>query len=151
MGAGIDTIDTQQRMIGLRLSVLARNLRNAFDRKVITIGVTRSQWQMIAVVARKPGVTQRAIAEALEISEASAGRLVDRLCADGMLERRERDDDRRARAVYLSPRAEPLMARLADIARANETMMFKGFSDDELDRLENYLDRIHSNFAAGET
>ena len=151
MGAGIDTIDTQQRMIGLRLSVLARNLRNAFDRKVITIGVTRSQWQMIAVVARKPGVTQRAIAEALEISEASAGRLVDRLCADGMLERRERDDDRRARAVYLSPRAEPLMARLADIARANETMMFKGFSDDELDRLEKYLDRIHSNFAAGET
>ena len=101
-----------KREIGLRLNVLARQLRNRFDRQVSNLNVTRSQWTMIVVVARNPGATQRVIAEALEMSEASAGRLIDRLCADGLLERQERYDDRRARAVYLTKAAEPLLDKI---------------------------------------
>jgi MarR family transcriptional regulator for hemolysin len=86
-------------------------MRNNFDRVLAEKNITRSQWGLIAVVARRPGATQRTIAEVLEMSEASAGRLIDRLCADGLLERRERDDDRRARAVYITAAAEPLLAR----------------------------------------
>lgn len=135
----------ERRHIGLRLNVLARLLRNIFDRKVSEFSITRSQWQMIVVVARKPGVTQRTIAEALEISEASAGRLIDRLCAEGLLERRERDDDRRARAVHITEKAEPLLAKLAEIAEVNEERLFKGFSKQELNNLQEYLDRMHHN------
>lgn len=135
----------EKRHIGLRLNVLARLLRNIFDRKVSDLSVTRSQWQMIVVVARKPGVTQRTIAEALEISEASAGRLIDRLCAEGLLERRERDDDRRARAIHITEKAEPLLAKLAEIAEVNEEHLFKGFSKQELDNLQDYLDRMYHN------
>lgn len=104
---------------------------------------------MIAVVARRPGATQRMIAEALEMSEASAGRLIDRLCADGLLERRDRDDDRRARAVYLTEAAEPLLEKLAAIARETEESMFMGFSDEDLDRMQDYVDRIYANVLKG--
>ena len=104
---------------------------------------------MTAVVARHPGATQRMIAEALEMSEASAGRLIDRLCADGLLERRDRDDDRRARAVYLTPAAEPLLAKLADIARSTEERMFNGFSNEELEKLQEFADRIYANLSKG--
>lgn len=145
MSSTTEAKDDNRRNISLRLNVLARVLRNIFDRKVIDLGVTRSQWQMIAVVTRKPGVTQRTIAEALEISEASAGRLIDRLCAEGLLERRERDDDRRARAVYITEKAEPLLAKLAEIAVVNEERLFKGFTEEELDNLQDYLDRMHHN------
>ncbi|MEW9854334.1 MarR family winged helix-turn-helix transcriptional regulator [Novosphingobium sp. M1R2S20] len=138
-----------RRHIGLRFTVLARLLRNNFDREVISLNVTRSQWAMIAVVSRAPGATQRTIAEALEMSEASAGRLIDRLCAEGLLERRDRADDRRARAVYLTPAAEPLLEKLASIARESEQRMFKGFSDDELSALGDYLDRIYDNVSRG--
>lgn len=134
-----------KREIGLRLNVLARRLRNRFDRQVSDLNVTRSQWTMIVVVARNPGATQRVIAEALEMSEASAGRLIDRLCADGLLERQERYDDRRARAVYLTKAAEPLLAKLAEIALAGEKTLFRGFSADELETLSSYLDRIYKN------
>ncbi|MET1756731.1 MarR family transcriptional regulator [Novosphingobium sp. RD2P27] len=129
--------------------MLARLLRNNFDREVVSLNVTRSQWAMIAVVSRAPGATQRTIAEALEMSEASAGRLIDRLCAEGLLERRDRADDRRARAVYLTPAAEPLLEKLASIARASEQRMFKGFSDEDLAALGNYLDRIYDNVSRG--
>lgn len=134
-----------RRSIGVRLTVIARQLRNLFDRHVGDLNVTRSQWSMIVVVARRPGATQRTIAEALEMSEASAGRLIDRLCAEGLLQRRERDDDRRARAVYLTEKAEPLLAKLADLAQIHEERLFRGFSDEELDQLLTFLDRIYRN------
>lgn len=144
-GRAIDSDKETKRDIGLRLSVLARLLRGNFDREVAELNVTRSQWAMIAAVSRMPGGTQRVIAETLEMSEASAGRLIDRLCADGLLERRERDGDRRARAIYLTEAAEPLLAKLADYARVNEKKLFRGFSPEELDQLEDYLDRLSAN------
>jgi MarR family transcriptional regulator for hemolysin len=138
-----------RRHIGLRFTIIARMLRNNFDRQVVKLSVTRSQWAMIAVVSRSPGATQRTIAESLEMSEASAGRLIDRLCADGLLERRDRRDDRRARAVFLTPAAEPLLEQLATIARASEQRMFKGFNEEELESLGNFLNRIYDNVSRG--
>lgn len=138
-----------RRKIGLRFTILARMLRNDFDRQVVNLNVTRSQWAMIAVVSRSPGATQRTIAEALEMSEASAGRLIDRLCTEGLLERRDRHDDRRARAVYLTPAAEPLLETLASIARDSEARMFKGFSDEDMVTIGSLLDRIYDNVSRG--
>ena len=137
--------DDKRRSIGLRIGILARIMRNNFDRKVAVHNVTRSKWTMIAVVSGQPGSTQRYIAETLEMSEASAGRLVDRLCAEGLLERREREDDRRARAVYLTEAAKPLLETLAAIAEASEDRIFKDFSEDDLNQLEGYIDRIYDN------
>lgn len=134
-----------KRSISIRVTVLARMLRNRFDRLVADLGVTRSQWAMIVVVAHNPGATQRTIAEALEMSEASAGRLIDRLCADGLLQRQERFDDRRARAVYLTEAAEPLLAKLGEIGFASEERIFRGFMLEELEQLQGYLDRIYKN------
>lgn len=104
---------------------------------------------MIAVVARYPGSTQRFIAEKLEMSEASAGRLIDRLCVEGLLERREREDDRRARAVFITPAAEPLLEQLATIAKASEERLFKDFSEKELDQLADFVERLHQNVGRG--
>jgi len=100
---------------------------------------------MIGVVSRAQGASQRSIAETLEMSEASAGRLIDRLCADGLLERRDLEGDRRARAVFLTPATEPLLEKLGAIARASDQRMFKGFSEDELAQLGRFVDRIHDN------
>jgi len=138
-----------KRTISLRISVLARNLRNYFDRQVAALGVTRSQWAMIAVVATNPGATQRMIADALEMSEASAGRLVDRLCTEGLLTRRSREDDRRAKAIYISEAAEPLMDKLTVIARDSEDRMFKGFSDAEIETLHTLLEKVYANLSNG--
>ncbi|AIT78710.1 MarR family winged helix-turn-helix transcriptional regulator [Novosphingobium pentaromativorans] len=138
-----------RRKIALSLTVIARLMRNNFDRKVSALNVTRSQWAMIAVVSRIPGATQRVIAEHLEMSEASAGRLIDRLCAEGLLERRDRRDDRRARAVYLTDAAAPLLEQLQKIALASEDRMFNNFSDEEVDQLLDFMLRIYENVSRG--
>jgi DNA-binding MarR family transcriptional regulator len=109
--------------------------------------MTRAQWHLIAVVARNPGVTQRTIAEALEVREITAGRLVDRLCEDGYLRRDENPSDRRAYSVYLTPAAQPLLDRLDELAKVHEEWIYAGFEADDLEKMNVLLDRISRNLA----
>ena len=138
-----------RRDIGVQLAVVARKMRNDFDRHVGQIGLTRSQWTMIAVVARRPGATQRQIADVLEMSEASAGRLVDKLVNEGLLARTDRADDRRARAVNLTEAANPLLEQMHEFARSREDRFFKGISAEELAQLRELLGKLHANINPG--
>ncbi|MCX7282721.1 MAG: MarR family transcriptional regulator [Novosphingobium sp.] len=134
-----------RREASLKLAILARHLRSHFDSNVSQMGVTRSQWTAIAAIARHPGVTQRIIAGFLEVSEVSAGRLIDRLCADGLVVRRPKDEDKRAHAVYLSEAGVALTSRLGEIARANEAAAFAGLGDADIASLVATLDMIEGN------
>jgi MarR family transcriptional regulator for hemolysin len=136
-----------RRDLSLKIIATARTLRKRFDQRVANLGVTRSQWTMIAAIARFPGMTQRTIAETLEITEASAGRLIDKLCQEGMLRRTPRDDDRRAYNVEVTERTEPLLAQLGVLAEQLEKETFNGLTDAELDQLFSLLSKIAENAA----
>ena len=123
-------------------------MRKLFDASVGAIGITRSQWTTIVVVSGKPGATQREIAEILEMSEASAGRVIDRLCADGMLERRPKPDDRRAHTVWLTPAATPVLETLGKVAAGHESTVFAGLDEAEMDTLERLLGKVYANVTA---
>jgi MarR family transcriptional regulator for hemolysin len=125
-------------------------LRADFDRQVGEFGITRSQWALVAAVARHPGSTQRVIADLLDMSEASAGRQIDRLVAEGLLERREREDDRRARAVYVTEKANPLLDALSALARRREAMLFQGMDGDDLEKLRTLLQMVYTNVSGPE-
>jgi MarR family transcriptional regulator, transcriptional regulator for hemolysin len=142
------TADTRKRAIGLKMGVIARQLRNLFDQRVEHDGLSRGKWRLIAAVSRVPGSTQRSIATLLEITDATAGQLIDRLCADGYLERREHPTDRRAYCVYLTRAAEPLLARLDEVAKRLEEDVFAGISEQDLLQLDALLDAIARNVPA---
>jgi MarR family transcriptional regulator, transcriptional regulator for hemolysin len=136
-----------RRAVALKLSVVARQLRVTFDQSAEESGLTRAQWHLIAAVARNPGATQRMIAEALEVREITAGRLVDRLCDAGYLRREPSPSDRRAYSVYLTSAAQPVLDKLDELARIHETAIFAGFRPEDLERLEALLDAIGRNLA----
>ena len=129
------------------MSIVARQLRVTFDQSAEQSGLTRAQWHLIAVVARYPGATQRTIAEALEVREITAGRLVDRLCDEGYLRRDENPSDRRAYCVYLTSAAQPLLDKLDELAKVHEGWIFGGFEPEELEKLDMLLDRISRNLS----
>ncbi|MDP3675728.1 MAG: MarR family transcriptional regulator [Novosphingobium sp.] len=144
----IETPRSLQRDISLKLTVVARQLRKSFDKRIEAVGVTRSRWTAIAVVASHPGATQRTIAETLDMSEAAAGRLVDRLCHEGLLERRAKADDKRARCVFVTSAARPILEQLGAIASEQEAKIFRGLTEAELVELDRLLGAIYSNIGA---
>jgi MarR family transcriptional regulator for hemolysin len=145
--AGAADRDSRKRAISLKIGVIARQLRNQFDHAVEHDGLSRGKWRVIAVVARIPGATQRSIATMLEITEVTAGQLIDRLCADGYLERREHPKDRRAYCVHLTQAAEPLLARLDEVAQILEEEIFAGLDEQDLVKLDALLEMIARNLA----
>ena len=138
-------VDTPQRVIGIKVTVIARHLRQLFDDRVERMGVTRAKYMLIAAVARNPGVTQRSIATMLEVTDVTAGRLIDRVTADGLLERRENPQDRRAYCIYLTPAAEPLLDLVNGSVKAYERDIFAGFTETELATLDGLLERLSQN------
>jgi MarR family transcriptional regulator for hemolysin len=139
---------SRSRAIGVKVAVIARQIRKRFDERVELDGVTRAKWSTVVAIARNPGATQRSIAAMLEITEVTAGQMVNRLCEDGYLQRREHPTDRRAYCLYLTPAAQPLLVRLAEIAKRLQVETFAGFTEAELAQLDALLDKLASNLAA---
>src|SRR3954451_24476585 len=75
--------------------------------------MTRAQWAVLARLEHAEGLEQSELAEMLDLQPITLTRLVDRLCANGMVERRPDPSDRRAKRLHLTPLARPLMDRLA--------------------------------------
>ncbi len=137
------------RPLGMKLIVAARLIRKRFDHSTSSIGITNAQWTTIAAVGGMPGSTQRAVADMLEVGEVTAGRLIDKLCDEGLLERRANPKDRRSHLIHLKPAADAVIEKLTLLGGEQQRRTFAGFSSDELDTLEALLDRINDNLTRG--
>ncbi len=146
-----DTSKNKKRAVAQKVSLIARQLRLSFDHGVEMKGLTRAKWTLIAAIARNPGATQRVIAQALEVSEITAGRLIDRLCEEGYLQRSESPTDRRAYRLFLAAGAQPVLDQLDQVARSQEAQIFAGFAREDLDKLDELLDVVARNLSAAKT
>ena len=136
---------TLARSHGYKLSYIARLIRIRFDQRAREVGLTRAQWQAIATIRLHEGATQREIAEALDISSVTIGRILERLEQDGWIERRPDAQDRRAYRLYLKQGAQPILEKLGEIASDEERRTLAGLSGDEQQLLSRLLDRLLGN------
>jgi MarR family transcriptional regulator, transcriptional regulator for hemolysin len=96
----------------LELYDVARLMRTRFDRWARTYGMTRAQGIILGRLSRQPGMTQNEMAGLCEVEPITVGRLVDRLEARGLLERRLDPSDRRIRRLHLLPASEPILKEI---------------------------------------
>src|SRR5688500_19297065 len=96
------------RNFGYLVNDVARLMRTVYDRRVRSLGLTRSQWWVLNYLFRHPGVTQSELAAILEVERATLGRLLHRLQAKGWARREDDARDRRDWRVQLAAAAEPM-------------------------------------------
>src|SRR5690242_4976505 len=94
------------------LNDVARLLRTRFDQMARTRGMTRAQWVILARLSRQPGMSQNELASLCEVEPITVGRLIDRLEARGLVERRADPKDRRVRRLHLLPAAQPFLEEI---------------------------------------
>lgn len=135
------------RNYGFLLNDVARLLRNAYDRRVRSLGLTRSQWWVLNQLFRNPGLNQSELAEILEIERPTLGRLLDRLEAKGWVRREHDARDRRAWRVHLTDAAEPAMRTLRKVAAELMRDALTGLSAGERERFVDTLLAIKANLA----
>ncbi|MGA7801057.1 MAG: MarR family transcriptional regulator [Gammaproteobacteria bacterium] len=133
------------RSLGFLLHDVSRLLRKRFDRRARALGLTRAQWSVIAHLRRNEGLTQSALADILEVEKITLCRLVDRLEAAGWVERRPHPEDRRANALYLTPKAYPILDRMGAISQEIRTEAMSGLRPEEQEHLLDTLLRLKQN------
>ena len=131
-----------RRYIGFLISDVARMMRAAFDRRVRRIGLTRSQWQVLSLLHRRPGVSQAELAEMLEVERATAGRTIDRLERKKWVVRRPDAADRRINRLHLTDEAERAQAAMGRIAADMLDDTMASLADDERQILADLLERM---------
>ena len=104
---------SQNREILFTISDVGRLLRTYADQMARLHGMTRAQWAVLLRLERREGLKQSDLADDLDIQPITLTRLVDRLCDSALIERRPDPTDRRAKRLYLTPAARPLLDRIA--------------------------------------
>jgi DNA-binding MarR family transcriptional regulator len=133
------------RNFGFLLNDVARLLRTTYDRRVKSLGLTRSQWWVLNHLYRGDGVTQTELAETLEIEKPTLGRLLDRLEAKGWVRREADARDGRAWRVYLTDEVAPAMGELRRLAAELRRDALAGLSAADRERFVDTLLAIKSN------
>src|SRR5215469_12207665 len=89
---------------------VARALRTRFDQKArASHAMTRAQWIILSRLDRQPGMSQNEMAAICEVEPITVARLIDRLEARGLVERRPDPADRRIKRLHLLPAAKPVV------------------------------------------
>jgi MarR family transcriptional regulator for hemolysin len=91
---------------------VARLIRVDADKRARAHGMTRAQWGILIWLERQPGLSQKELAEILEVEPITVARLIDRLQARGMVERRPDPKDRRIWRLHLCPPAYPVLREI---------------------------------------
>lgn len=103
------------RELAFSINDVARLLRTYADHEARRFGMTRAKWAVLARLDRFEGLKQAELAEMLDLQPISLTRLLDGLADNGLIERRPDPDDRRAKRLFLTAAARPLLAQLTDL------------------------------------
>jgi len=137
-----------RRPLGFLLHEVARLMRRRFEQKALCAGLTRSQWQAIAYLAKHEGIHHGGLADLIEIEPITLTRILDKLVERGLVERRRDATDRRIWLLYLTPAALPLLDEIQPLAEATRAEALLGVSDEDRDRLGRTLERMKTNLTA---
>jgi len=108
---------------------VARLIRVDADKRARAHGMTRAQWGILIWLERQAGLSQKELAEILEVEPITVARLIDRLEARGMVERRPDPKDRRIWRLHLCAPAHPVLREI-DRQRAQMRVLVTGSLDE---------------------
>lgn len=131
-----------QRDLLFLLHDVARLLRVDADKRARAHDMTRAQWGILIWLERQPGISQKELAELLEVEPITVARLIDRLEARGMVERRPDPKDRRIWRLHLRPDAYPMLDEIAVQRAEIRAMLTQGIDRVTLDSMTEVLLRM---------
>ncbi len=129
---------------GFLIHDVSRLRRIVVDRALKPLGLTRSQWWVLAFLSRRDGMTQTALAADLDLTKVAIGGLIDRMETAAFVERRADERDARARRVYLTRAGQKLVSTIRESVDAVEADILAGVTEDELDAAAIVLVKIKS-------
>jgi MarR family transcriptional regulator for hemolysin len=129
---------------------VARLLRRRFEQCAQGVGLvlTRAQCFVLVHLAREPGLSQARLAHLMDVEPIALVRLIDRLEAEALLERRLDPRDRRIWRLYLTESATPTLERIRRVSAAVSHQALANVAPKQTTELLTALERLKLNLSA---
>src|ERR1700688_2880709 len=140
----------RMRNFGFLLKEVSRRYVLRFEQRAREISLTLPQCKALVRLEKNQGVSQARLAELVEVEPMTMVRILDRMEADGLLERRPDPVDRRARRLYLTRKAKPLLDRIWRVSELTRAETLTGIGRQDRETFMTLLERMHANVCAVE-
>jgi MarR family transcriptional regulator, transcriptional regulator for hemolysin len=131
--------------IGLHLTRTARAVSRAFDEALTAAGGSASTWQILIALKGQPEASQRDLAGAVGLQDATVTHHLNAMEASGLVTRRRAPDNRRTHIVEITEAGEALFRRLRAAATSFDQKLRAGLEADDLALFERVLVRLGQN------
>lgn len=133
---------------GFLLKDVSRLFSRHFERHCAEIGLTLPQCRVLGYLQRNEGISQARLAELTDHDPMTLGRLLARMEAGDLVERRPDPGDGRAHRLSLGPKAAPLLDEIWRLSERTRAAALTGFDAADRGRLMALLQRIRDNLDA---
>ncbi len=139
---------TRLRTFGFLLKDISRRYVQRFEERARALGLTLAQCRVLVQLSKREGISQAELAELAELEPMTLVRVLDRMEADGWVERRADPSDRRARCLYLTLAGRPLVEKVWTLVDLTRGECVAGLSLAQTEAFITSMETIHANLAA---
>lgn len=131
--------------IGIITSRGTKHIVDAFSSRLAAYNITRVQWIALYYIGRSEGITQKELAEEMDLKESTVARLIDRLEKENTVLRIKDKKDRRVTNLYLTEEGREKREELMPLGETFSKDGIKGISEKDLDTFKEVLNKIVLN------
>ena len=104
-----------------------------------------AQGSLLYILWQEDGIPIRELSRRSGLAVTSLTGMLDRMEAAGLIYRDRGDKDRRKVLIFLTDNARSLEKDYNEVTEEIECIYYKGFTEEEIDQFEKYLQRILHN------
>lgn len=128
-----------ENSIGFLLAKAYQRAWAIMKEEVEQYDLTPPQFALLSFLWQQDGLTQVELSEKGQIDRSTIGGLIDRLERNGLLERRQHPQDRRAYKIYLTEQGKAMGNTLPECAERALKRITSGLNPDEVKELRRML------------
>ena len=136
------------KTVGYLLKDVSRRYAARFERHAEEVSLTLTQCKVLVYLSKNEGASQVRLCELTEVEPMMMVRILDRMEADKLLERRPDPADRRARRLYLTRKATRALEEIDRISEVTRNEFFAGVGKTDREAFLNVLEQVHQNACA---
>ena len=131
-----------------RLQSVARLTRTVLAKRLLEQGLYAGQDKIILALAEENGQTPGTLAQKLRVKPPTITKTINRLAAQGFLEKRASDVDARRTHIFLTPAGEEVIRKIEYSLRKIEEQALQGIEKSDVKTLKRLLDQVSHNLSA---
>jgi len=125
--------------------MIARALDSISNIEFKEFDLTKGQYLYLVRVCENPGIIQEKLAEMIKVDRTTAARAIKKLESHGFLEKKDDENNKKIKKLFPTEKGENVYPYIKSENDYSNLVALQGFSDDEVDSIFDFLQRVRKN------